>query len=179
MLRNIKIFLYNIKKKLFGSQVEQFKKGGGIVGNNVHIFASFLDPKFPWLIKIGDNVTITDVKILCHDASTQKKFGFTKIGKVTIGNNVFIGAKSVILPNVTIGDDVIIGAGSIVSKSIPSNSIAVGNPCKPIGNYDEYMDRQMSLMTDHNVWDNDPRKLSKYEKDVISKQLEKGIGFIR
>ncbi len=51
---------------------------------------------------------------------------------VTIGNNVWIGGSVTILPGVTIGDNVTIGAGSVVTKDIPSNSIAVGNPCKAI-----------------------------------------------
>lgn len=51
---------------------------------------------------------------------------------VTIGNNVWIGGNSVILPGVTIGDNVVIGAGSVVTKDIPDNMIAAGNPCKVI-----------------------------------------------
>jgi len=51
---------------------------------------------------------------------------------IIIGNNVWIGANSTILPEVNIGNNVIIGAGSVVTKDIPSNSIAVGNPCKVI-----------------------------------------------
>lgn len=59
-------------------------------------------------------------------------------GPITIGNNVFVGTNSVILPGVTIGDNVVIGAGSIVAKDIPSNSIAVGNPCKVIKQKEPY-----------------------------------------
>ena len=51
---------------------------------------------------------------------------------VTIGDNVWIGGSVTILPGVTIGDNVTIGAGSVVTKDIPSNSIAVGNPCKVV-----------------------------------------------
>ena len=52
--------------------------------------------------------------------------------QVNIGKNVRIGGGSIILPGVTIGDGTIIGAGSVVTKSIPANCIAVGNPCKVI-----------------------------------------------
>ncbi len=58
---------------------------------------------------------------------------------VRIGNNVWIGAHAVILPGVTIGDNSVIGAGSIVTKDIPADVVAVGNPCKvlrPIGEHD-------------------------------------------
>ena len=49
---------------------------------------------------------------------------------IRIGNGVWVGANSVILPGVTIGDNAVIGAGSIVTKDIPANVVAVGNPCK-------------------------------------------------
>ena len=49
---------------------------------------------------------------------------------ITIGNNVWIGAQVCVLPGVTIGDNTIIGAGSVVTKSIPANVLAVGNPCR-------------------------------------------------
>ena len=56
---------------------------------------------------------------------------------VTIGKNVYIGPRSIILDGVTIGDNAIIGAGSIVTKDIPSNVFAAGNQCKVIKNLDE------------------------------------------
>ena len=59
---------------------------------------------------------------------------------VTIGNNVWIGGSVTILPGVTIGDNVTIGAGSVVTKDIPSNTVAVGNPCRVI--------RQIEVRTD-------------------------------
>ena len=49
-----------------------------------------------------------------------------------MGNNVWIGGGAIILPGVTIGDNVVIGAGSIVTKSIPDNVIAVGSPCRVV-----------------------------------------------
>jgi acetyltransferase-like isoleucine patch superfamily enzyme len=53
-------------------------------------------------------------------------------GPIENGSNVWIGANCVILPSIKIGNNVIVGAGSVVTKDIPSNSIAVGNPCKVI-----------------------------------------------
>ncbi len=57
--------------------------------------------------------------------------------KVTIGDNVWIGGGVTITPGVTIGDNVVIGAGSVVTKDIPSNTIAVGNPCRVIREINE------------------------------------------
>ncbi|MFC5045512.1 sugar O-acetyltransferase [Aquimarina hainanensis] len=62
---------------------------------------------------------------------TKDQATFTTYGKpVTIGDNVWIGGNSTILPGVTIGNNVTIGAGSVVTKNIPDNTIAVGNPCR-------------------------------------------------
>lgn len=80
---------------------------------------------------------------------------------VHIGKNVWIGAGSVILPGVTIGDNTVIGAGSIVTKDIPSNVVAVGNPChvmRDIGEHDrEYYFRSRKIDLDipdiSNVYD--------------------------
>ena len=56
---------------------------------------------------------------------------------VTIGNNCWIGANSVICPGVTIGANSVIGAGSVVTKDIPANCVAAGNPCKVLRQIDE------------------------------------------
>jgi maltose O-acetyltransferase len=100
-----------------------------------------IDSSFPWLISIGDNCTITaNAIILSHDASTKRDLGYSKIGVVTIGNNVFIGAGAIILPNVHVGNNVIIGAGSVVTSDIPGNSVVVGNPAKVICTKQEFID---------------------------------------
>lgn len=65
------------------------------------------------------------------DYETRNK-GIEYAKPITVGNNVWIGGNATVLPGVTIGDNVVIGAGSVVNKDIPSNSVAVGNPCKVI-----------------------------------------------
>ena len=82
-----------------------------------------------------------------------------------------------ILPNVIIGDNVIVGAGSVVTKNIPSNSVAVGNPCKVIKTYNEYMDRNKLLMDEKNTINKAPALLTDTEKETINEQI-KGIWFI-
>lgn len=81
-------------------------------------------------------------------------------GGISIGNNVMIGARVIILPDVKIGDNVIIGAGSVVVKDIPSNSVAVGVPCKRVGEFDDFVSRREKL------------KCSRDEK-IIWKEFEK------
>ena len=58
--------------------------------------------------------------------------GFGKEVHITVKDNVWIGGNCVLLPGVTIGENTVIGAGSVVTKDIPANVVAVGNPCKPI-----------------------------------------------
>lgn len=106
-----------------------------------------LDPSHCWLIEIGDHVTMAPrVHILCHDASTKRYLNYTKIGRVTIGNNVFIGAESVVLPGVTIGSNVIIGANSTVTHDIPDNTVAAGSPARVICTLEEYLAKEKQRM---------------------------------
>lgn len=109
-----------------------------------------IDETRPFLIEIGDNVDMNvNFKIYTHDWASLvfiAKYGqmINSAGKVTIGNNIYFGADVTVLKNVTIGDNCVIGAGSVVTHSIPSNSIAVGNPCKVICSIDEYFKKRLS-----------------------------------
>lgn len=107
-----------------------------------------IDETRPWLISMGNNVMIAQgVTILTHgyDWSVLKGvYGdiLGSSGGVSIGNNVFIGMNSTILKGTHIGDNVIIGAGSIVTKDIPDNVVAAGNPCRVIMPLDEYHEKR-------------------------------------
>lgn len=145
MIRKIILFVRkHIMKIDDRSQLEVAIENGLTIGKDCHIMGEcIIDPGHCFLITIGDRVTLAPrVHILAHDASTKRILGYTVIGKVVIGNDVFIGAGTIILPNVTIGDKVIIGAGSVVTHSIPNNSVAVGNPARVIGTYDAYVQKR-------------------------------------
>lgn len=112
-------------------------------GNNceVNMNCTFLDDN---KIVIGDNALIApNVQIYTafHPTNAIDRFGNpkedgsfefckTQTAPVFIGNDVWIGGGVIIMPGVTIGDNVVIGAGSVVTKNIPSNVIAYGNPCR-------------------------------------------------
>lgn len=81
-------------------------------------------------VQIAPNVSIYTAGHPVHPDS--RNTGYEYGIPITIGDNVWIGGNVVLLPGVNIGDNVIIGAGSVVSKDIPDNMIAVGNPCKVV-----------------------------------------------
>ena len=87
-------------------------------------------------VKFGDNVFIAPncgFYTAGHPIDSERRNeGLEYAYPITVGNNVWIGAGVQVMPDVTIGDNVVIGAGSVVVKDIPSNSVAVGNPCKVI-----------------------------------------------
>lgn len=128
--------------------VTMYKKMGVRIGERCKFqFDVVIDHSHYWLIDIGDDVTLAPrVHILSHDASTKTHLGYTKIAPVKIGNRVFIGAGTIILPGVTIGDDVIIGAGAVVTKSIPPGTVASGNPAKPVGSTSDFLQKHREIM---------------------------------
>jgi maltose O-acetyltransferase len=87
-------------------------------------------------LRIGSNSGIGPYSMIhtANHAFDEKKLSMTEWVKkpVVIGEDCWIGMGVCILPGVTIGDRVIIGAGSVIVKDIPSDVIAVGNPCKPV-----------------------------------------------
>lgn len=136
ILRKVLRLIYNYLKQENNSIVPKFKHGKCFY-SNTHI-----DSLFPQFVEIGDHFTSAPGSIIvAHDASTflfSKKY---RVEKVIIGNNVFLGANSVVLPGVIIGNNVIVGAGTIVTKSIPNNCVVAGNPATIICSVDDYINK--------------------------------------
>lgn len=100
----------------------------------------------PWMISMGDNIHIgKNVEFVTHDGAViilRKEIPDLELSKpIKVGNDVYIGINSIILPGVTIGNRVIIAAGSIVSKDIPDNSVVAGVPAKVIKSVDDYLEK--------------------------------------
>lgn len=137
------VFFINLFYFYFLGGVNFARKKGVTVGNDCRIYIKEWGSE-PFLITIGDRVTITSgVRLVTHDGSTwlvrdQNNSRYQKYAPITIGSNVFIGLNTIIMPGVTIGDNVVVGAGSVVTKDIPANSIAVGNPARVISTYDKF-----------------------------------------
>ncbi|WP_108424730.1 acyltransferase [Flagellimonas amoyensis] len=127
------------------------------IGKNCRIYIRDFGSE-PWLVKIGDKVTVTHgVRFINHDGSTwlisDQKGRRQLFRRISIGNNVFIGMNSIILPGVKIGDNVIIAAGSVVTKSVPSGHIIGGNPAKIIMDFESYRTRALETYVSNQEMD--------------------------
>lgn len=130
------------------------RKKGCSIGNNTRFFdpkGTEVDITKPELIHIGDNVQITSgCKILSHGFDWYVLNGvygdiLGSAGEVNIGNNVFIGVNTIILKGSTIGDNVIVGASSLVNGNIPDNTVVAGNPARIICSLEEYYNKRRGL----------------------------------
>jgi len=190
MLKKIKTQLNKISKALvflnspehYHSRVKHLKRRGMKIGKNVQILHdTILDPSRAFLIEIGNNVTFAPrCHILTHDASMnifQKK---TRIGKVKIKDNCFIGAGTIILPNVTIGPNSIIGAGSVITKNVPENSVIAGNPAKLICSLEKFLKKHDSLSEQHPNYpypEFHGNWISKENASKMQKELDNTFGY--
>lgn len=180
MKMNINLLFKKLKRKIQGGYptVEEYRMRGVVIGENCHIYGS-IDYGHEFLVTMGDNVTLASgCSLLTHDGSTKKICGYSRVGRIDIGNDVFIGASSIVLPNVKIGNKVIIGAGSIVTKDIPDNTIAVGNPARVIGTYDDYVKKVKDQFESLPTWSTHFSKKTDIEKQQMRDALhENGYGF--
>ena len=106
-------------------------------GCYINVNCNFIDDG---KITIGDAVMFgpaVSIATVGHPIRPDMR-GYMYCDHVTIGNNCWIGANSVICPGVTIGENTVIGAGSVVTKDIPANCVAAGNPCKVIREINEH-----------------------------------------
>ena len=133
---NDKYKRFNYKRKL-----NNLIADGLSLGKNVTIMPEvIIDTRYPYLISIGNNCSLSNgVVILAHDATTFKFTGYTRLGKVDIKDNCYIGTNVIILPGVTIGPDVLIAAGSVVNKNIPPNSCVAGVPARFYYKFDDFI----------------------------------------
>ncbi|MEI6749528.1 MAG: acyltransferase [Bacteroidota bacterium] len=128
-------------------------------GKNVRISGEPYFGSEPYLVTIGDDVTITQgVTFHTHDGGVgvfrDKYPGMHIFKPIVVGNNVFIGSNTTILPGITIGNNVVIGASSVMTKNIPDNVVVAGIPARIIRSMQEY--EQRSLKEAVYITENEP-----------------------
>jgi len=141
----LKRIIHYIFKKL--APIKHARYIGVKVGNNCRLINVSFSTE-PYLVTLGDHVSATNTRFETHDGGVwvlRVQYPLIDMVKpIHVGNNVFIGFGSMILPGVTIGDNVVIGAHSVVSKDIPSNVVAAGVPARVIKSLDAYKEKAIA-----------------------------------
>jgi maltose O-acetyltransferase len=164
--------------------MEDLVARGLVLGKNVTIqYSAEIDDRYPYLIRIGSNCSISnEVRLLAHDA-TAFKFtgGHTRLGKIEIRDNCFIGERAIILPGVTVGPNVLVAAGSVVNRDIPPNSCVAGIPGRVYAKFDDFIEKHKQRIGEREVfeyselgWNPDPRL-----KERVCRAVEDGEAYVR
>lgn len=148
-------------------KIQYYRKQGMSIGDKCHLGGCLRYTNEAYLIQIGDHVDIADGTLfVTHDAGmwvfSEDYPEDDVFGKITIGNNVMIGMKCIILPNSVIGNNCIIGAGSVVRGKYPDNSVIMGNPAKVVTKTS-----MLKLLYDKNPGRLRTAKLSDKQKEPI------------
>lgn len=164
-----RIQLAILKRSSDAKKVKYLRKQGMKIGENCH-FNSMSFSTEPYLIELGNKVTIAaGCDLVTHDGAIRifREADLSNadiFGKIVIGNNVFIGLNSIILPNTNIGNNCIVGAGSVVRGKFPDDSLIIGNPAKVVMKVSFqkflYMQNQ-GLIRTHNLTDKQKAKIVK------------------
>lgn len=139
-----------------GDPVAYLRHCGARIGDHCQILTHVKNfGSEPWLIAIGNRVTLANgVVLLTHDGASRV-FRHTvpasspwgnRFGRIVVGNNCFIGVNAIIMPDVSIGANCIVGAGSVVVSDVSPRSVVAGVPARQIATLDEYIARYRSKM---------------------------------
>ena len=144
------LWLYRYSRLGEWEKVRMFDLGA--VGERVRITGIVDFGSEPYLIELGSDVTITSgVTFVNHDGGVgvlrSRHPGLNVYDAISVGDRVFIGTRTIVLPGVSIGSDVVIGAGSVVTRDVPDGTVAAGNPCRPIRAIEEYEQRALERAT--------------------------------
>jgi acetyltransferase-like isoleucine patch superfamily enzyme len=117
----------------------------------------------PWLISLGDHVTVTNgVRFITHDGGVwvfrDTYPDLDVFGPIRVGSNVFLGVNTLILPGVHVGDGSVIGAGSVVTNDISPASVAAGVPARPIKDISVYERRALERGVHIRSWSIDKKR---------------------
>ena len=124
---------------------ERFRELGARVGTDCRIYIRVLGTE-PWLVRIGNHVTITeDVALITHDGGTwiftDRYPTLQRFGAIDIRDNCFIGLGATVMPNVTIGPNSIVAARAVVTHDVPPDTIVGGSPARILGTTQQYLEK--------------------------------------
>jgi maltose O-acetyltransferase len=155
LLNPLYSLLERIRHFRYRARIQDLVARGLVIGDNVTISpTAYIDYGYPYLIRIGDNSSLAnDVRLLAHDA-TPFKFtdGYTRLGKIEVKENCFIGERTIILPGVTIGPNVLVAAGSLINRDIPPNSCVAGVPARVYAKFDSLIERHREQIGERAVF---------------------------
>ena len=160
--------LKQIKRRLKGS-LKIAKEDGMVVEEGVSVLGGVNFGSEPYLITLRKNCRITsDVVFVTHDGGTwvfrnhwEKYKNVIKYGKIEVGEEAFIGTRSIIMPGVKIGKHAVVGAGSVVTKDVPDYTVVAGVPAKIICTTQEYAEKCLAGMPtdfDKAAYDEDKKR---------------------
>lgn len=172
---------FNILNKVYlllfvrnnSARIKYLRDAGAEIGKNVHIAKVGQIGTEPCLVTIGDNVYFagTETQLLTHDGGISQSYlmgvapkRYDCFGRITIGDNCFIGIRCIIMKGVTIGDNCIIGAGSVVTKDIPRGSVACGVPARVLETVEEYYTKNKDKLDDTIKWNTYKKRIYLEEK---------------
>ena len=149
-------YLFNYYVRFRGNLINYLRHQGMRIGEHCQLLNTADNfGSEPWLIEIGNDVTLTNgVFLITHDASSRlfrktlsnsSPYG-NRFGRIKIHDNCFVGVNSIILPGVTIGPNSIVGAGSVVAKNVPPNTVVAGVPAHTICTLNQYTEKYKQRM---------------------------------
>jgi acetyltransferase-like isoleucine patch superfamily enzyme len=138
-----------------GDKIRYLRRKGVRIGEGCDLLNGVECYAEPWLIEIGNRVTITSgVGFVTHDGSSRlfrdtlpgsSRFG-NRFGRIIVRDNCFIGVGSIVMPDVTIGPNSIVGVHSVVTKDVPPGTVVAGIPARTICTLDEYINKYKEKM---------------------------------
>ena len=152
--QRLKLFYQKKIKKMSYSDmiIDHLRNIGTQVGNNCFVFSDKVETTEPYLVSIGNDVTISyNVSFNTHDDSIEAYYKRDTLiaGRIDIGNNCFIGTGVIIIPGVSLADKCIVGAGSVVTKSVYEvGTVIAGNPARKICTVEELYEKNKKYIID-------------------------------
>lgn len=163
------------KKNPDDLRIQEYREAGIEIGEKCKIYSILSTRRDCTLLHIGNNVTISgDCMFLLHDNAIIKPSGggYTDLlGEIRIGDNCFVGARSILLPGVNVASNTIIGAGSVVTCSVEEEGLVIaGNPARVVCSVEEYYKKNKTKAVNLDGMSKDDIAVLCKKEDVLIKR---------